>query len=473
MKIYLFLISCIPWWITYTNCLQTESDAITQVKFIVQEMTKVTSALNENDYATLVKVSNRVSTFAGVAGPAFALLAMFVDKGDPKQEVLMNEFKRVHEGIDALHGRIADLEIVIEKQAVLDSLNSNYQKLDVLFGHFERDEASHIAAAFGDFGNFDEMLNHFTGDNVPGITTLQELLYDHNQGDLKELIELKNFYDQVFFEAYHAFSYACYHVEYGKSGKHDEALSDCRSQQKGRYDEKLKKIDEKYNEIYQKCKVNIHDNLKNMIVKYLRENTNRDHGDNNKILMNRIKDRIQTGYFFVDAVVVVYDEIYGHDNHQISANIWIRQNGKNVVLMYDYKNDDNLMHVGQSEFTQSIEKYAYQPTAFGEWYQTPAWGAMPPDARGLLARINQRTLCRTLKCLAVVIVDANPASGETSCNKRYNFFSKAYTFRYSRYRYTIITSLRNLQNEGGHNYKFWGNIFIFYTSSDSIIHYLF
>ena len=149
MKIFLFLIFCIPWWLNYANCLQTESDTVTQAKFIVQEITKVTSALNEDDYSKLVQVSKGLSTFAGVAGPAFAILAIILDKGDVKHQQLMNEFKRVHEGIEALHGRFDELKTFIKKQNAENKLDSNYQILEVLIGHFERGEISDITENYG------------------------------------------------------------------------------------------------------------------------------------------------------------------------------------------------------------------------------------------------------------------------------------------------------------------------------------
>ena len=332
MKIFLFLIFCIPWWLNYANCLQTESDTVTQAKFIVQEITKVTSALNENDYSKLVQVSKGLSTFAGVAGPAFAILAIILDKGDVKHQQLMNEFKRVHEGIEALHGRFDELKTFIQKQNAENKLDSNYQILEVLIGHFERGEISDITENYGKFENFDAMLNHFNGDNAPGIESLHILLYEHNHGALNELIALKNFYDKVFLEAYFAFSFACYHVRKKKGFTHSKALSECSKDQKNRYFSKLKTFDERFNKIFRDCKVNLHENMKKMIDKYLKNNHNRN---DNLGLMNRIKNQIQIRYFWVDAVVVVYDEIYGHDNHQIYANIWMRQNGKNVVVMYE------------------------------------------------------------------------------------------------------------------------------------------
>ena len=108
-------------------------------------------------------------------------------------------------------------------------------------------------------------------------------------------------------------------------------------------------------------------------------------------------------------------------------------------------------YVEQSTFNSNIEKFAFKPQACLD---------CSPNAKAVLDRVRQNTLCKTIGgCKGVVIVNSSPASGETTnCNHRYNSFSKTYRW-YGNWdytakttRYTIVTSLNNR--------KFSGNIII-------------
>ena len=152
-----------------------------------------------------------------------------------------------------------------------------------------------------------------------------------------KIMALKNFYDALFIEALFAFSDACllYKTE-DQSMSKSAAMGDC-AHEKARYDNKLKKYESAFQQVYHDCIYHVATNVDDMVDKVLGRYGNNYRGKYEE-LSKIIISRIETGYFWVDAVVSVYPEVYGHHVHQLkNVHVWKRKNGHNVVVMMERK----------------------------------------------------------------------------------------------------------------------------------------
>ena len=163
MKLLLICLVFVLPLIEKSICLDKEADVVTQVKLIVKDITDVTKALDAKDWSKLVKVSQGVSLFAGVAGPAFVILSILLDKGDQKHQQIMEQFKQVHSGIESLQARFDELKKFIELESIIKSNSDDYKIVKNIVGNFAHQDIRKLKNNYKD-DDFDHFLNIL--DNV-------------------------------------------------------------------------------------------------------------------------------------------------------------------------------------------------------------------------------------------------------------------------------------------------------------------
>ena len=247
-----------------------------------------------------------------------------------------------------------------------------------------------------------------------------------------KIMALKNYYDALFIEALFAFSDACllYKTEIKNMSK-SAAMGDC-AREKERFDNELRKYESAFHQVYNECRNNVRKNVENMVVKVLSRHGHNFEGDRLG-LTTMIRDSIETDYFWMDAVVSVYDEVKGDHKHQHkNVAVWKRENGHNVIVMMEPKKSywANTDTISKSRFDKVIMDKAINPIT--NRHDTP-------NAKTLLERIYTEGECTSFgvrPCRVTVISDAGSVGGgatlATSNNQRYTYIYKFWRWHYGR-----------------------------------------
>ena len=161
---------------------------------------------------------------------------------------------------------------------------------------------------------------------------------------------------------------------------------------------------------------------------------------NHQQVCEEIRNRLSEKYWWMDAVVSVYDPVSGDHKHQVRGGIFLkRKNGHNVVVLMSHKLEqwDNSQDkfIIKSRFNEDVIEYGIKPSL----HKNSA-------AREVLERIYRTTKCnRFASCRATVLADVGSGTTlATPNNQQYTFITKKYHYHYSRPSlYVVIISISN------------------------------
>jgi len=286
------------------------------------------------------KFFRRFSKVAGLAGAIFGLLGTIIDTGpDPQHQKLLDEFSKVHEGIQTLEIQMLGLENLVKDEhartrvySYYISLTSAANKLSLYNenrDHYRRD----LSNLWKD-NTIEESLTGIYESLIGGsqFSSIIDTSYELDNGNWNSIEKLRIFWTAQLVEWHTVHVTSCMLFEQDEGKKNNtEAWNICYGIKADDFLQYEDQLYTKFDHVQAKCRN--YDNMKSNLEKDL-EMISSKRSSNRETVEDMVK-LIKKKYFWMDANVIVYDSKIFDTNHLVVGESIIKSSnhGKKYAVM--------------------------------------------------------------------------------------------------------------------------------------------
>jgi len=286
------------------------------------------------------KYFRRFSKIAGLGGAIFGLLGTVIDTGpDPQHQKLLDEFSKVHEGIQKLESQLMRLENLIRDEHARTRIYSYYVSLTFAANKLSQynENREYYRRDLVNLWKENTIEESLTGiyETLIGssqFTSIIDSSYELDNGNWNSIERLRIFWTAQLVEWHTVHVTSCMLFEQDEGMKNNtEAWNICFGNKADDFLQYEDQLTTKYDHVQAKCRN--YDNMKSNLEKDL-EKISSKRSSNKKTVEDMVK-LIKKKYFWMDANVIVYNSNIFDRNHLVVGESIIKSSnhGKRYAVM--------------------------------------------------------------------------------------------------------------------------------------------
>ena len=315
---------------------------------VIKEISSSLSTLKKNSNGVVDalskfnKYAGLISKVAGTLGASFALIGVLGSILMPNNEhkEIMNEFKKIHESMKKLDSRFDEVIQTVKEESAKNHVVQRFREVQYHANTFKEHVIMPTNVSLLQFHPskdiskaIKQLITELTTPFVHS-STWPQLVYQNTYGNYRTIGEMKIYFQQTIMEAVAAWTFMCTKEMVNLHNDEDWAIKECKDATI--FENETKQLEEMFETLLRSCTENYYHNIDRRLENELK----RKGSLSDEAFRDHMVEIINKDYFWVDAVVSVYHDVTGGDQHWTNILYKFRREHKNVAILMEPKSYD-------------------------------------------------------------------------------------------------------------------------------------
>ena len=319
----------------------TTLNAIKEISSGLSELNKDKNgvALASNKFN---RYAGKISKIAGSVGAIFAVAGVLMNLGESAEhKEIMNEFKKINEGLDYL-GRRVDLVVeTIRVESAIGRVGPLIRKVQVHSDTFMNYLNMQTQASKNQIQTSKEISSDIRGllkeltEPLIHQKTWPQLVYESTYGNYNKILEMKAYIQQIVLLGITAFTHSCTTELLISNIDEENATTQCQAPDLV-FEEENTLLNKHFEDLMTESINSYEKNIERRVEREMGEKKDLSHA----AFADHIVEIIDRDYFWIDAVVTVYADVHGPDKHWTNSWWKFRYHGRNIAILMQPKSYD-------------------------------------------------------------------------------------------------------------------------------------